>query len=179
MQLDEQATVAWELPVIKAEDGAKGGKAGKKKPKVAAVDIKVKKIEAATLKAFAGWELNKAARNSNPFFVHAVVTNVGKGDLSDVRMPLYMLDGTNTLIQASRFEGDFKPCASTPFPAKFKTGEKFKMCNVYLSPKQGNLTAVSFRATTKFDPITWTGATVPYQEKKKGKGKGKDQSENQ
>ena len=175
LQIGEQATVAWLLPIQKADK--KGKKAKKEKAKVAAVDIKVKQVEAATLKAFAGWELNKAARNSNPFFVRANVKNVGKTDLSDVRMPLYIVDGNNTLIQASTFEGDFKPCGSTAFPAKFKTGAKFKLCNVYLSPKNGKLTAVSFRPTTKFDPLTWTGETVPYEEPKKGKGKNK--SENQ
>lgn len=178
LQVGEQATVAWELPIVKS-DKDKGKKGKKEKAPVAAVDIKVKKVEAATLKAFAGWELNKQARNSNPFFVHANVTNVGKTDLSDIRIPLYIVDGNNTLIQASRFEGDFKPCGSTPFPKKFKTGEKVKMCNVYLSPKNGRLTAVSFRPTTKFDPITWTGEQVPYQEPKKGKGKGKGKDEDQ
>ena len=173
LQVGDQATVAWELPIVKSDKG-KGKKDKQGKAKVAAVDIKVKRVEAATLKAFAGWELNKSARNSNPFFVRANVTNVGKTDLSNVRMPLYIVDGKNTLIQASTFEGDFKPCGSTPFPKKFKTGEKFKMCNVYLSPNNGRLTAVSFRPTKKFDPITWTGEPVPYQEPKKGKNKNKN-----
>lgn len=169
LALGDKATVAWKLP---KPPPAKGKKKKKKAP-VAAVTIKVKSIEAATLKAFAGWDLNKGARQSNPFFVRASVKNVGKTDLSDVRMPLYIVDGNNTLIQASTFEGDFKPCASTPFPAKFKPGKKVKLCNVYLSPKNGRLTAVSFRPVPTFDPITWTGSTVPYQAKK---GKKKDKS---
>ncbi len=181
LKIGEQATVAWELPVAEADKGGKKDKKNKNKKNkrpVAAIKIKIKKVEAATLKAFAGWELNKAARNSNPFFVHSAVTNVGKTDLSGVKPPLYIVDGNNTLIQASTFEGDFKPCASTPFPKKFKPGEKIKMCSVYLSPKNGRLTAVSFRPTPKFNPITWTGETVPYQEpKKKKKGKKNDEDQ--
>ncbi len=163
LSLGDKATVAWKLPKPKTSKGKK------KKAPIAAVSIRVKQVEAATLKAFAGWDLKKAARQSNPFFVRAVVTNVGKTDLSGVRMPFYIVDGNNTLIQASTFDGDFLPCASTPFPDKFKPGEKFKMCNVYLSPKNGRLTALSFRPTPKFDPITWTGETVPYAPKKKSK----------
>ena len=31
------------------------------------------------------------------------------------------------------------------------------VCLVYLAPERGKLTAVSFRPTQEFDPITWTG----------------------
>ena len=32
-----------------------------------------------------------------------------------------------------------------------------KVCLVFLAPKKGDLTAVSFRPTQDYDPITWTG----------------------
>ena len=32
-----------------------------------------------------------------------------------------------------------------------------KVCLVFLAPKKGDLTAVSFRPTQEYDPITWTG----------------------
>ena len=43
-------------------------------------------------------------------------------------------------------------------------------CLVYLSPKHGDLTAVSFRPTQDFNPITWTGkvTTVGGDQPKKG-----------
>jgi len=168
--LGDWATVAWELPADPVKKTKKGKKAKKAKVKVAVVKLRVKRVEAATLKEFAGWDLNKAARKSNPFFVQMTVKNVGKTDLSGVKIPLYIVDGTDTLIRPSTFVGDFTACPSTPFPDGFKPGKSIKVCNVYLSPKNGGLAAVSFRPTEKFDPIIWTGKAVPY-ESKKGKKK--------
>lgn len=166
LQVGERATVAWELPAAR-------GKAAKSKakPKIAVVQLTILAMEAATLKEFTGWQLNKAARQSNPFFIRALVRNVGKTDLSGQRLPVYIVDGRNTLIQASTFEGDFKPCGSHPLPARFKPKAKAKLCTVYLAPDDGRLTAVSFRPTRKFVPITWTGALTPYVADKGKKSK--------
>jgi hypothetical protein len=48
-----------------------------------------------------------------------------------------------------------------------------KACLVFLSPKKGDLTAVSFRPTQEYDPITWTGTLEkpkPPKPDKPGKG---------
>lgn len=177
LTVGERATVAWELPVEEAKKKGKKDKLGKKKDKlakIAVVSIRVDAIESATLKAFAGWDLKKEARQSNPFFVRAKVVNLGETNLSGVRMPLYIVDGTNTLIRSSIFQGDFKPCADADFPKKFKPGEKTKVCLVFLSPENGRLTAVSFRPIEQFNPITWTGETVAYVPPKKSKKSKKD-----
>lgn len=176
LTVGERATVAWELPAEKAKKGKKGkkGKKKRKKAKVAVVSIRVDAIESATLKAFAGWDLKKEARRSNPFFVRAKVVNLGETNLTGVRMPVYIVDGTNTLIRSSIFEGDFKPCSGADFPKKFKPGKKAKVCLVYLSPDNGRLTAVSFRPIEQFNPITWTGETVAYVPPKKSKKRKKD-----
>lgn len=165
LRLGEKATVAWKLP------GSKKAKGGKAKPLIAVVDLKVTAIEAATLKDFAGWDLDKDARSSNPFFVRMAVKNVGRTNLSGAKMPLYIVDGTNTLIQMSTFDGDFKPCASTPLPAGFKPGSRTQLCLVYLAPNGGRLTSVSYRPMETFVPITWTGPITAYSGKKKSKKK--------
>ena len=67
------------------------------------------------------------------------------------------MDGHNTLIEASSFASTFKPCPSTPLPPNFKPGASAQVCLVFLSPRKGDLTAVSFRPTQEFNPITWTG----------------------
>lgn len=148
---------------------------------VGALDIKVTELEKTTFKqSFQGWQLDAATRKTNPYFVHATVKNVGKTDLGGRPVPLYIVDGRNTLIEASTFASTFKPCPSQPFPAKFKHGDTVKACLVYLSPRHGDLTAVSFRPTQAFDPITWTGElTRPGadQPKKGSKDKGKDKKE--
>jgi hypothetical protein len=176
LAVGERATVAWELPLEKAKKKGKKRKKKDKVAKIAVVSIRVDAIESATLKAFAGWDLKKEARRSNPFFVRAKVLNLGETNLSGVRMPVYIVDGTNTLIRSSIFQGDFKPCPDADFPKKFKPGEKAKVCLVYLSPDNGRLTAVSFRPIEQFNPITWTGeivAYVPPKKSKKGKKDGK------
>lgn len=138
---------------------------------VGVLDIKVTGLEKTTFaKSFQGWQLDKATLSTTPYFVHASVKNVGRTDLGGRSVPLYIVDGHNTLIEASSFASTFKPCPSQPFPAKFKHGDRVKSCLVYLSPKHGDLTAVSFRPTQDFNPITWTGklTTVGAEPTKKG-----------
>ena len=85
------------------------------------------------------------------------VANVGDQDLSGQRIPLYVLDGANALVESSAFKKEFKPCPSPALPDGFVTGEKVTVCQAYLVPKRGTLVAVSFRPTEKFNPITWVG----------------------
>ena len=125
---------------------------------VGVLDIKVTALEKTTFaKSFQGWQLDKDTLKTNPYFVHASVKNVGRTDLGGRPVPLYIVDGRNTLIEASSFASTFKPCPSQPLPDKFGHGDRVKTCLVYLSPKHGDLTAVSFRPTQAFNPITWTG----------------------
>ena len=136
---------------------------------VGVLDIAVTRLEKTTFKkSFSGWQLDAATKKTNPYFVHATITNDGKTDLGGRAVPLYIVDGTNTLIESSRFASTFKPCPSQTFPKKFKAGAKVKVCLVYLSPAHGDLTAVSFRPTQDFNPITWTG---DIQEPKANSGK--------
>ena len=129
--------------------------------KVGALDIRVTRLEKASFKkSFAGWKLDKATLKTNPYFVRAQVQNVGTTDLGGRNVPLYIVDGRNTLIEASSFASTFSPCSPGQFPKKFKQGDKANVCLVYLSPNHGKLTAASFRPTQEFAPITWTGPLV-------------------
>ncbi|WP_344157781.1 hypothetical protein [Nocardioides koreensis] len=142
---------------------------------VGVLDVKVTSMEKTTFAAsFKGWQIDEATKKTNPYFVHATVKNVGKSDLGGRPVPLYIVDGRNTLIEASMFKSTFKPCPSRPFPKKFGHGDTVKACLVYLSPRHGDLTAVSFRPTQAFDPITWTGElTRPGADQPKKDDKGK------
>ncbi len=124
---------------------------------VGALDIKVTAVERASFELFEGWELTKETRKTTPYFVRATVENVGETDLGGRPVPLYIVDGENRLIEASVFTGSFRPCDGSMFPERFRTGDIQKACLVYLAPDEGRLTAVSFRPTQEFDPITWTG----------------------
>jgi hypothetical protein len=151
----EQATVAWQP----------------EKKQVGVLNIKVRKVVAADIKALQNWQLDAAGRGSSLYYVTMTVANVGDQDLSGQRIPLYVLDGANALVESSAFKKEFKPCASPALPDGFVTGEKVTVCQAYLVPKRGTVVAVSFRPTEKFNPITWVGnVTEPRKPKKKEDG---------
>jgi hypothetical protein len=125
---------------------------------VGVLDIRVSRLEKTSFKkSFVGWDLDQGQQKSNPYFVRATITNRGDTDLGGKKVPLYIVDGTNTLVEATTFASAFPPCEPGAFPKKFKPGKKMKVCLVFLAPKKGDLTAVSFRPTQDYDPITWTG----------------------
>ena len=141
LKLGQAATVSWEP----------------NQHLVGVMKVSVTKLEKVPISAFTDWRLDAATRRSTPYFVHARVTNAGKTNLSGVPVPLYLLDGRNTLLQASTFRARFPACPSTPLPARFTHGKKASVCLVYFAPDHGTLTAISFRPTQDFDAITWTG----------------------
>ncbi|WP_218917697.1 hypothetical protein [Nocardioides dokdonensis] len=115
--------------------------------------------------SFQGWKLDKAIKKSQPYFVRAKVKNVGEDDLGGRRVPLYLVDGDNTLVESSTFVSTFKPCPSQALPKKFGPGAKVTTCLVFLAPAQGSLEAISFRPAQEFNPITWTGEVLKIGEK--------------
>jgi hypothetical protein len=141
---------------------------------VGVLDIKVTRLEKTSFKkSFVGWDLDKQQKKSNPYFVRATITNRGETDLGGRQVPLYIVDGTNTLVEATSFASSFRPCQPGAFPDKYRPGRKVKVCLVFLSPNKGDLTAVSFRPTQDYDPITWTGELQdpkPPKPDKPGKG---------
>lgn len=124
---------------------------------VAALDLTVQDIQKASFKLFVGWKLQEETLTTTPYFVHVKVKNVGDADLGGRRVPIYGVDGANKLVESSTFASTFNPCPSASLPEKFKQGDTFKTCLVYLAPDKGQLTATSFRPTEEFSPITWTG----------------------
>jgi hypothetical protein len=126
--------------------------------------VSVTKLQKVPISAFSAWRLDPATQRSTPFFVHATVHNLGKAPLSGVPVPLYLLDGHNTLLQASTFRAQFPACPSTPLPTKFTRGKKASVCLVYFAPDHGKLVAVSFRPSQDFDAITWAGPLAKPQQ---------------
>lgn len=142
LSVGDAAVVAWQ-PTQKA---------------VGAVEVTVRRLELTSFKrSFSGWQLEGPVPEAAPYFVHVTVENVGETDLGGAAIPLYVVDGNDALVEYSTFEGTFKPCDSKGFPATFGPGRTVRRCLVYLAPSGGRLTAVSFRPTQEFVPITWTG----------------------
>lgn len=121
------------------------------------VKVRVTRLQKVPIGTFSDWQLTGPVLRSTPYYVHAKVTNLGRSDLSRVPVPLYLLDGRNTLLQSSTFRAEFKPCSSRPLPDGFKRGKRADVCLVYFVPNHGKLVAVSFRPTQDFDAITWSG----------------------
>jgi hypothetical protein len=124
---------------------------------VGVIKVSVTKLQKVPISAFSDWRLDPATLKSTPYFVHATVHNLGRTPLSGVPVPLYLLDGRNTLLQPSTFRALFPACPSTPLPAKFTRGKKTSVCLVYFAPDHGKLVAVSFRPSQDFNAITWAG----------------------
>lgn len=167
LEVGDTATVAYEL----------------RQGEVGVLDIRVSRLEKTSFKkSFVGWDLDEGQKKANPYFVRATITNRGDTDLGGKKVPLYIVDGTNTLVEATTFASSFTPCEPGSFPKKFKPGRKMKVCLVFLAPKKGDLTAVSFRPTQDYDPITWTGdleKPKPPKPDKPDKGDQADQGNDQ
>lgn len=141
---------------------------------VGVLAIRVDRVEQTSFKeSFEGWKLDAATKATTPYFVKVAILNAGETDLGGGDIPLYLLDSNNTLVQASSFLTTFEPCPNNPvFAKKFANGDGQEMCLVYLAPQGTALTAVSFRPTQEFDPITWTGEIKKVQPAQPEKGKG-------
>jgi hypothetical protein len=132
---------------------------------VGVIAVSVTRLQKMPISAFSDWRLNAATQRSTPYFVHATVRNLGRSDLSNTPVPLYLLDQRNTLLQASTFQASYAACPSRPLPARFTRNKRTTVCLVYFAPDHGRLVAISFRPTEDFDAITWKGA--PAKPKKK------------
>jgi hypothetical protein len=128
-----------------------------KKSMVGVVSITVTRLRQGSIKDFAGFTLDDRTKISTPYYVDAKVKNLGKTDLGGLAVPLYMVDGKDTLVQASSFQSSFRPCAAKPFPKSFGPGKSATVCLVYVAANHGQLKAVSFRPTQEYLPIQWTG----------------------
>lgn len=132
------------------------------------LELTVTAVQQARLGDFAEFDLDARARASTPYYVEVEVGNVGEGDLGGARVPLWAVDADDRLIQSSGFTAGFTPCPSGPLPEPFGPEESVETCLVYLIPDGGELTAVSYRPTQEFAPITWEGevAAPPTRERR-------------
>lgn len=157
LEVGETATVAYEI----------------RQGVVGVLDITVTRLEKTSFaESFVGWDLDDTTKTAKPYFVRATVANRGETDLGELRLqPLYIVDGTDTLVESTLFGSTFKPCNPDAFPAPFPPGATEKLCLVYLAPNKGDLVAASFRPTEADVPITWTGELKKPKPPKDDKGK--------
>lgn len=142
---------------------------------IGVLDIAVTRLEKTTfVESFEGWDVKEEQKQKvTPYFVHVTVANRGETNLSQRPVPLYALDSADTLIEATKFTEEFKPCPGGLLPKGFSTNDTTDVCMVYLVGEGLRLAGVTFRPEENFDPITWTGPIERIQKpekKKKGNG---------
>lgn len=126
------------------------------------LELTVKNARKGTLDDFRGFVLDDPyEKQANYYYVKVSVTNVGEENVGGQPVPLWGVNGENTLLPAVNFTKEFSRCSSAPLPAEFQPGDEVDTCLVYLSPDEGELAAVSFRPDQAFDPIEWTGEVKP------------------
>jgi hypothetical protein len=122
------------------------------------LQLTVRGVRRGTLKDFAGFILDDAyKRDASYYYARVKVKNVGTSDVGGVPVPLWGVNGSNTLLPAVNFTTRFPRCPSTSLPSTFGPGDTLSTCLVYLSPDKGSLVAVSYRPSQAYNPITWTG----------------------
>jgi hypothetical protein len=139
--------------------------------------VSVDKAVQGSIKDLSAFVLKPEVKASTPYYVDVTVENLGEGDVGGVPVPLWGVDGDNTLLPAAGFTTAFPRCPSEQLPKKFGPGDSLETCLVFLAPDGGTMQAVSYRPDEAFNPITWTGdiATPKPQPKKSSKQQKKDQ----
>ena len=138
------------------------------------LELTVQSVRRGTLADFKGFILDDAYKQkADYFYAKVAVKNVGEGDVGGVPVPLWGVNSSNTLLPAVNFTTTFAKCPTKALPAKFAPGDSLGTCLVFLSPDKGSLTAVSYRPSQEFDPITWTGDIAEPVVPKKPKAKKK------
>lgn len=125
------------------------------------VELTVVAAQTARIRDLAAYQLDEATRKATPYYVRVKVANVGSGQLGRRAVPLFAVDGRNTLVQPSTFTTPFERCPSRPLPRRFGPGAETTTCLVYLLPDGGSLEALSYRPLQSFEPITWAGEVRP------------------
>ncbi len=133
------------------------------------LELTVKRATEGSVKDFSAFILDDYTKAATPYYVNVRVRNVGESDVGGTPVPLWGVDGANTLLPAATFTTTFRKCPSDPLPKKFPAGDTLNTCLVFLAPEGGTLEAVSFRPDQDFDPIQWTGEITTPEPPKKAK----------
>ena len=134
------------------------------------LELTVTGVTKGSIEDFSAFILDDYTKAATPYYAEVTVSNVGEGEVGEAPVPLWGVDGENTLLPAASFTTSFPRCTSEPLPKRFAAGDSVETCLVYLAPEGGTLEAVSFRPDQEFDPIQWAGDIVtPKPKPEKGK----------
>lgn len=133
------------------------------------LELRVVGARRAPLSDFSDFRLDEAyTKRASYYYVEATIENVGEAGLGGAPVPLWGVDGDNTLLPPVTFTTDFPRCPSVALPDPFVPGDSVRSCLVYLAPNRGVLESLSFRPDQAFDPIEWTGRVDPVRQQRPG-----------
>ncbi|MDP9337074.1 MAG: hypothetical protein M3Q30_27685 [Actinomycetota bacterium] len=131
------------------------------------ISLAIDSVRTGSTSDLANFILNRQAKSSTPYYVGVTVTNVGGGHVGGAPVPLYGVNGHNTLLPPADLMGSFKPCQADRIPRHLGRGRAFSTCLMFLSPRHGRLTAVEFQYASGVEPVTWAVHPASAKPKKK------------
>lgn len=129
-----------------------------KNAKATELELTVRRAQRGRISDLEGFDLDTPyKRKAHYYYVRVSVENVGERRVGGDPVPLWGLSGANTLLPPVRLTSSFAKCPSESMPDRFRPGDSFTTCLVFLSPDKGSLEGVSYRPDEDFTPIVWTG----------------------
>ena len=125
---------------------------------VGVLDITVTRLEKTSFKkSFVGWDLDQRPEEVEPLLRARHDHNVGDTDLGGTTGPALRRRRPDTLVEADDVRQRVQAVRARHVPQEVQPGDEDEGLPGLPRARQGDLTAVSFRPTEEFDPITWTG----------------------
>jgi hypothetical protein len=131
------------------------------------ISLAIDSVRTGSTGDLANFILDRQAKSSKPYYVGVTVINVGGGHVGGAPVPLYGVNGHNTLLPAADLMGSFKSCQTDRIPRRLARGRAFSTCLMFLSPRHGKLTAVEFQYASGVEPVTWVVHPESAKPKKK------------
>ena len=131
------------------------------------ISLAIDSVRTGTTSDLANFVLDRQSKSSTPYYVDVTVTNVGGGHVGGAPVPLYGVNGHNTLLPPADLMGSFKSCQTDRIPRHLGMGRAFSTCLMFLSPRHGKLTAVEFQYASGAEPVTWVVHPKSAKPKKK------------
>jgi hypothetical protein len=119
------------------------------------ISLAIDSVRTGSTGDLANFILDRQAKSSTPYYVDVTVTNVAGGHFGGAPVPLYGVNGHNTLLPPADLMGSFKSCQTDRIQRRLGRGRAFSTCLIFLSPRHGKLTAVEFQYASGVEPVTW------------------------
>jgi hypothetical protein len=119
------------------------------------ISISINSVRTGRTSDLANFILHDRIKSSTPYYADVTVTNVGGGHIAGAQVPLYGVNGHNTLLPAAVLRGSFNKCQGDRIPRHLGKGASFNTCLMFLSPGHGRLKSLEFEYASDVAPVIW------------------------